>query len=175
MASKQIVQFILKHKGLHGGAIFLSLLLGSCWLLSRSHVMAFLELNFTAGIATQAACLLKLLGINVIATGISVTGHGFSVDIKYGCNAIYEILIYTAAMVSYPLRMKKKITGIIIGVVFIYILNLFRVIVLFWAGMHFPDVFKALHEHIGQSIFIFFLVFLWIFWVTRINKSANSQ
>lgn len=175
MASKQIIQFILKNRGLCGGLIFLGILLSCCWLLSHNYVVRFLELNFTAGIATQAAWLLKLLGINVISTGISVTGHGFSVDIKYGCNAIYEILIYIAAMVAYPLRMKEKITGIIIGVVFIYILNLFRVIVLFWTGMHFPDVFKALHEHIGQSIFIFFLVFLWIFWVTRLNRSANSQ
>ena len=65
MASKRIGPVFLKHKGLRGGLIFLALLLGGCFLLSRHAVENFLHLNFSSGIAYLGARVLQGLGTDV--------------------------------------------------------------------------------------------------------------
>ena len=171
----RIVPVFLKHKGLRGGLIFLGILSGGCFLLSRNAVYDFLELNFTSGIAYLAARFLQGLGMNVHVSGTCIAGHGLAVDIRYGCNAVYEIMIFSAAVVGYPLKIKDRMNGVVLGAVFIYALNLLRVIGLFLTGVYFPEVFEVLHEHIAQSLFIFFLVVSWFFWVARCTRKVPAK
>ena len=172
---KKFTQLFTKHRGILGGILFILLLTGSCWILSRKSAMVFLESHFTSEIAKLTAWLLNLSGMKVNASGVSVSGHGFGVDIKYGCNGIYEIIVFVAALIAYPLRIKDKIFGILIGIVSISILNILRVIILFLSGIYFPGVFKAIHENIAQNIFIFIMVILWIYWVSRSSSRTVNR
>ena len=175
MTLKQIVLVCLKHKGLRGGIIFVGLLIGSCLFLDQNSVMVFIETHFTSQIADLTAWILRLLGMKVSSSGISVTGSGFGVDIKYGCNAVYEMIVFSAAMAASPIEIKNRISGILIGAVFIYVLNILRVFVLFLSGVYFPEMFKLIHENIAQNVFIFCLAVLWIFWIARYSGRASAR
>ena len=166
---------MIRNKGLRGGIIFTTLVLCSAWFLSLNSVMEFFGSDFTRIIATIAAGVLNLAGFDVSYTGITIAGHGFSVGIKYGCNAVYEIMVFSAAVIAYPSSVKDKVTGVLFGVIVIYIFNLVRAVLLFLTGIYFPNLFEILHENVAQNIFVFFLVILWLFWVSRLNKRDPAR
>lgn len=127
----------------------------------------FLETVFTPGIASQAAWLLKTAGMKVSASGSFISGNGFAVDIKYGCNAVYEMLVFAAATAAYPLKIEDRCTGVILGMAVIYAMNLLRVAALFLTGVFSPFLFGIVHEHVAQALFILLMVVLWVLWASR--------
>ena len=170
---KRILAFFKRNEGFRGGIVFIVLLLAGCWILNQKDVTSFIESKFTKSISYIASFLLNSVGLNVVAVGIKLSGHGLNVDIKYGCNAIYEIMVFSSAVIAYPIRLKDKIVGLIIGTVSIYSLNMVRVLFLFISGIYFPRIFKVTHEHIAQNIFIFLLVVLWISWVLISRRTTT--
>jgi hypothetical protein len=58
---------------LRSGTLFCGLLLFCCWILNQNQVFGFLEENYTASIARQATWMLKLMKMNVLTTGITIT------------------------------------------------------------------------------------------------------
>lgn len=115
MTVKQVCRF-LKHKGLRGAVIFIGLLAGSCWLLSIKGVRDYCEQLFALATAKIATRILTYLGIGVHADGNFIALHGFNVDIGPGCIAFYEIFVFSAAIIAYPLRKKDKFAGVVNGV-----------------------------------------------------------
>jgi exosortase/archaeosortase family protein len=165
----------LKHKGLRSGILFLGVLIGGCWLLSINGVRDYCEQLFALITANLATRILTYLGMGVQANGSSIALHGFNVDIGPGCIAFYEIFVFAAAIVAYPLRMKDKIAGVVLGMVAVWTTNLLRVIGLFLSGVYFPKVFEILHDHVAQAIFILFMVVLWVLWVGNSTKRIAAQ
>ena len=172
---KKRFNIFIKHKGLRGGIIFSGLLIGVCWLLSLKFVMLFIKTYFTDSVAIHTSFLLNCIGLNVVPNGITLCGHGFSVEIRYGCNAIYEIMVFSSAIIASPIKIKEKLSGVIFGSLTIYLLNLVRVILLFISGDYFPKAFDILHENVSQNIFILCLVILWIFWVSRSSRTTHRK
>lgn len=171
----ELAPCLWKHKGLRGALIFSTILFAGFLLLSRGDVRVFLETVFTPGIASMAAWLLKTAGMKVSASGSSISGSGLAVDIKYGCNAVYEVLVFTAATAAYPLKTKHRCAGILFGMIAIYALNMFRVAALFLTGVFSPFLFKILHEHVAQALFILLMVILWVLWVSRSNGGVGAS
>jgi exosortase/archaeosortase family protein len=165
----------LRNKGLRGGVLFLAVLIAGCWLLSINGVRDYGERFFALATAKIATWILACLGMDIQADGNCFGLHGFSVSIGPGCIAFYEIFVFSAAIIAYPLRMKDKFTGVVLGVVAVWATNLLRVIGLFLSGIYFPSVFELLHDHVAQAIFILFMVVLWISWVGKCTKRIAAQ
>ncbi len=165
----------LKHSGLRSGILFLSLLIFGCWFLSIYGVQDNWEQRFTLITAKLAARILTYLGMRVQANENSMAGLGFTVDIGPDCIAFYETFVFAAAIVSYPLRGKDKIAGVVLGVFAVWTTNLLRIIGLFLSGVYFPSVFELLHDHVAQAIFILFMVVLWVLWVDKSTKRIAAQ
>ena len=171
----ELVRCLWKHKGLRGALIFSAILFAGFSLLSRDDARTFLETVFTPGIASMAVWLMKAAGMKVSALGSSISSYGFAVDIKYGCNAVYEVLVFTAAIAAYPQPMKDRCIGILFGMAAIYTLNVFRVAALFLTGVFSPFIFKILHEHVAQALFILLMVILWVLWVSKPNAGVGTR
>ncbi|HEX9148555.1 MAG TPA: exosortase H, partial [Thermoanaerobaculia bacterium] len=66
--------------------------------------------------------------------------------------------------------------GLVAGFVAIQVLNLFRVISLFWIGLHRPALFSSSHTVIWQSVVVLFGVLLFLVWASRERRlSAESS
>ncbi len=165
----------IKNPKTRSALIFLGLLMAVCLILyqlpARKH---FIE-PFTAIICKQAVWLLNLLGVAANSDQIRILGAGFSVTLKAGCNAVYEIALFVCAVVAYPSEIKKKLFGVFIGSSIIYVFNLIRVILLFLTGVYFNSLFNMVHDHVSQTIFIFFVVVLWLFWASSAQKRIIAQ
>jgi exosortase H (IPTLxxWG-CTERM-specific) len=122
---------------------------------------------FTAGIASVSAKVLNVLGENVEVTGTEIRANSFGVNIENGCNGVETALLFGAAVLAFPAAWKRRLIGLGAGFLAIQVLNLFRVVTLFWIGLHRPALFNSSHTVIWQSVVVLFGVLLFLIWASR--------
>ena len=147
--------------------LFLGLLVAFAILLSQKPIEQLFSTPITTFIASQATWILKALGMDVYARGVSISGEGFSVEILGNCNAIFETMLFLSAIIAFPSSLKEKAIGGIVGTIFIYLLNLARVVILFLIGVYAPQYFDESHVYISQTIFIVMVAIFWLLWIGK--------
>ncbi|HEU5250426.1 MAG TPA: exosortase H [Thermoanaerobaculia bacterium] len=131
---------------------------------------------FTAGIASVSAKLLNALGEHAEVAGTEIRSSSFGVNIENGCNGVETALLFGAAVLAFPASWPRRLLGLLAGFIAIQILNLVRVITLFWIGLHRPALFNSSHTVIWQSVVVLFGVLLFLFWASRERRlSAESS
>lgn len=131
---------------------------------------------FTAGIASVSGKLLNVLGERAEVVGTEIRSSSFGVNIENGCNGIETALLFGAAVLAFPASWKRRLLGLVAGFIAIQVLNLFRVISLFWIGLHRPALFSSSHTVIWQSVVVLFGVLLFLVWASRERRlSAESS
>ncbi len=128
---------------------------------------------FTKVIALVTKALLGLGGVEARVTGTVVATPTFAVAIQNNCNAIYEIALFTAAVLAFPATWRQRAWGALLGFVSLYLVNLIRVLSLIYVGSHFREYFQLHHVYLWQSLFIAFALVLWTLWAGRLVKSAR--
>jgi len=155
--------------------LFLGLLASSTILLGFKIIEHYLYDSVTEIIASQAAWILKTLGMEVTTSGIIISGEGFSVKIGANCNAIFEMFLFLSAVIAFPALLKEKLIGGILGAIFIYLINLLRIAFLFLVGIYSPQYFEVIHLYIMQSVYIVLIAMLWLFWVGNCVRSVPVE
>lgn len=122
---------------------------------------------YTTFVAHEARVVLNLLGENASVHGQLLTSARFSVAIYNGCNGLEAILIFTAGVLAFPAKWRRKLVGVLLGLLAIQLINIVRIVSLFYIGVFAPSAFSASHIYIWQSLIIVFAVVLWVLWVRR--------
>ena len=68
---------------------------------------------------------------------------------------------------AFPARWSRKLLGVVLGLLAIQVINVVRIVSLFYIGIFAPSAFSASHVYVWQSLIILFAVVLWILWVRR--------
>ena len=147
--------------------LFIVLLGGGFTALSLNQVNDGFVVPLTAAIARVSGWLLNLLGQDVNMSGTAIYGGGFAVDIKNGCNGLETVIIFVAAVLSFPATLKARGIGLALGTIAIQVVNLVRVVALFLTGTYLPNLFDNSHTVVWQTIVIVFGVLLWMYWANR--------
>ncbi len=121
-------------------------------------------------IAHSVSFILRLFGTDARAVGTYIGGKDLSIGIVSACNGMIVCIIYVAAVIAYPCKIKEKAIGIAIGIPIIEAINIIRVVCLIYIGRYFPTSFETSHIYVAESIVIAFGVVLWLFWVEKFVK-----
>lgn len=163
--------------------------LASYWFLARFLVLlaalyffvAWRPINdhvivpFTSGIASISGAILRVMGEPIAVTGTTIAGGGFAVNIENGCNGIETALLFVSAVIAFPASWRSRLLGAVAGLLAIQVINLVRVVSLFWIGRHHPRFFQSSHTVVWQSIVVLFGVVLFFLWAARQPRSAPAQ
>ncbi len=124
---------------------------------------------FTAAVARAGGFACRLFGekTEMVGTVIRSTTKGFAVNIRTGCNGLETIFIFAAAVLAFPAPWRVKLLGLLGGIVAIQLLNLVRIVSLFYIGLYWPALFAKSHIVVWQMIIILFGVALWLVWADR--------
>ena len=124
--------------------------------------------NITASIL---GFLLRILGMDVVVDGNTVTivGH-ITLRIIDECTAMFGSIVYISCILAYPADVKKKVMGIVLGVPCLYAINMVRLIILAFVGVSSPGIFEFVHTYLWQTIFIAFVILIWLIWVDKVVK-----
>src|SRR5258705_12052508 len=108
---------------------------------------AYFVVPWTNALAAVSTSAVALFDPNVVAAGkvIRSVTNGFAVSIEAGCNGVEATLVLFAAILAFPAPWRHKALGLGIGVTAVQLLNIVRVISLFYLGQWSLEVFEWAH------------------------------
>lgn len=114
--------------------------------------------------ARLAGWVINLFGEGAAVAGQYITSSRFSVRVVRGCDAMEATAMLVAAIIASPVSIRRKLPGVVAGVLLLGLLNLVRIVSLFYIGIHWPDAFETVHFHVWQPVFIVLAVAGWLAW-----------
>jgi exosortase H (IPTLxxWG-CTERM-specific) len=128
------------------------------------------------GVLTRiSGAFLNLFGSDIAVVGRRISNSAFSVEVAQGCDAIQVCSLLAAAVIAFPVGFKRKLRGLALGILLLQILNLLRIITLFWIGAYFSSVFHTAHVVVWPGILITVTIVTWILWVRWETRAADSS
>lgn len=137
---------------------------------SKSFLPAYLSV-----VATVTSATLSLIGFSNYTSGTVVGSQAFSMNIAYGCDALEPTFLFVVVVLAFPAQWKKKIIGIVGGVLILYSINIIRLITLFLTGIYKREYFELMHIEIWQALFIFLALILFVLWVSIAERTTVRE
>lgn len=140
----------------------------------REEVLGTLLAPLTMLTARMTLALLHWLGMEA-ARAATVISHpeGFAYEIYYRCTGFLPVAFLTVAILPSPAPLRYKSIGLAVGVPILIVLNLTRLVHLFYLGVYHPTAFDFAHAVLWQGLLILVTFGLWLGW-TRWSDSRTA-
>ena len=157
--------------------LFTVMLVGLFTLEILQPAEEYVILPFTSFIADVSVWILQVFDDNVESykNVIRNSVTGFGVRIERGCNGVEAVIILFAAIFSFPAPFKNKIIGFVIGFFAIQILNLIRIISLFYLGQWNQVAFMWFHLYLWQALIILDALVVWLIWLRTLPQAKLKR
>lgn len=131
---------------------------------------------FTDIIAHVSAWIVQLFDQRVAAQGIVIRSltNGAAVAIQPGCNGVEAVICLSAAILAFPAPWLHKVMGLLIGSVAIQVLNIIRIITLFYLLQWDKTVFEWAHLYLWQALIILDAMIIFILWLRTLPPPADD-
>ena len=131
-----------------------------------------LVVPWTEVVARLSAALVTPFDSHVLAYGrvLQSTADGFAVSIEAGCNGVEACLLLVAAMLAFPAPWTRKALGIFGGVLAVQLLNLVRVVSLFYLGQWNRAAFEWAHLYVWQTLIMVDVLVVWLIWLRWVRN-----
>jgi len=98
--------------------------------------------------------LLHLIGQPTQLEGTTVFSPAFRMTISPTCSALGIILFFSATVLAFPAPARRKIVGLMAGLMAIYVLNMVRIVTIYLTGVRWPAQMQRVHEELWPSLLI---------------------
>lgn len=122
--------------------------------------------------------ILNLLGYKTFASKETDDIQVFGIDGSNGvwiggpCNGITLMFLFAIFVLAYPGNQKNKFWFIPLGILFVHLINVFRIIALAIIAYYYPQYLDFNHTY-TFTFLVYTLVFaLWILWVNRFSTRS---
>lgn len=130
----------------------------------------------TTVVTAQSSMLLNLLGeeTDIKPKAVSpaimiINPSGVAISVFEGCNGINVMIVFVAFIFAFGGKWRSMAWFIPLGLVFIYLANLVRVMVLYAVAENWMDYFYYVHKY-ALTAFLYLIVFvLWWWWIEKVN------
>ncbi len=131
---------------------------------------------WTNALASISTAIVTLFDPGVVASGkvIRSVDNGFAVSIEAGCNGVEATIVLLAAILAYPAPWRHKAIGLVLGIVAVQLLNVVRVISLFYIGQWNRDAFEWAHLYVWQALIMLDVLIVWLIWVRRVPREGGE-
>lgn len=148
--------------------VFAGAALAQFAILLATPIRPFVE-GFSGDLAALSAWLIRAAGGACVrhAAVLSNPAHHFAMEIRDGCNGVNVVVLLWSAILAYPAGLKWKLTGLAGGLAAIQILNLLRLISLFYLGQYSRPLFELAHLYLWESLIIIDGMVVFSLWVRR--------
>jgi exosortase H (IPTLxxWG-CTERM-specific) len=139
-------------------------------------VQRVLVVPWTELLARVSVGVITIFDSQVLAMGkvLASTANGFAVSIEAGCNGVEAALILIAAMLAFPSPWKKKAAGIAGGLVAVQLLNVVRVVSLFYLGQWSLAAFEWAHLYLWQALIMIDVLVVWLLWLRWLRNGEAT-
>ena len=147
--------------------IFVLLLALAFGLELTPWAQAFVVTPWTDTVARVSGVLMRTFDASITTSGnvIGSTASPFAVAIEAGCNGVEASLVLVAAMLAFPAPWRHRVAGIGIGIATVQVLNVIRVVTLFYLGQWNEHAFEWAHLYVWQALIMLDVLIVWVIWV----------
>ena len=118
-------------------------------------------------LALISSGILNLFGQHTVVIGTTVQSSVFGISVVTACTGIFITGLFLIAVVALPVRWTAKLIGAGIGIGGIFLVNIVRLVSLYFIGVNWPGFLDQAHQLIWQSLLIVIAVALWLLWAGR--------
>lgn len=158
--------------------LFLVLILGLFWLELYQPINDAVITPFTSILATVSTFAMQLFDSDVASEGVviySLNNPSNAVQIAAGCNGVEAVIILFAAIFAFPSKFLHKLYGFILGFFGIQILNVIRIISLYYLLQWDKTWFDWFHLYLWQALIILDALLIWLLWLRYLPKPEHFE
>lgn len=108
--------------------------------------------------------ILNILGQDTRIDQGVIYASGVALNVKAGCDGIEPTAFFIIGVLLVPLSWRSKLVGLAVGIIVLQLLNLIRIVGLFFAKVYWPSSFDVLHLHGGFTLFFVLTIIIWMIW-----------
>lgn len=122
---------------------------------------------FTGVLADASAWIIHFFDPDTVSYGkfIRNAEGTFVISIERGCNGIEAVIILFSAILAFPAPWRHKLVGLGAGFVAVQILNLVRIVSLFYLGLWNRVWFDWFHLYLWQALIILDALIVFLVWL----------
>ncbi len=152
--------------------VFLLILTGLFSLEMTTRVQETVILPFTSFLAELSAALITPFDDSVAAHGkvLQFTDSGFAVSIEAGCNGVEATIVLIAAVIAFPASWKARLAAIALGFLAVQVLNIARIISLFYLGDWNLAVFSWVHLYLWPVLIMLDVLIVFIIYLRYLER-----
>ena len=130
---------------------------------------------FTSLLAHLSAVLILPFDNSVIAYGkvLRFKDSGFAVSIEAGCNGVEATIVLIAAICAFPGSWRARLIAIGLGFLAIQVLNIVRIISLFYLGNWNLEYFSWIHLYLWPALIMLDVLVVFIFYLRYLSKQTQ--
>ncbi len=126
---------------------------------------AYLQFN-----AEVTAKILNVFGRQASVSGVTISTPEYGLEIRRGCDAVEPMALYIAGVIALATPMRTKVIGIALGMLVLLVVNMIRIVSLYYVGVYWRSAFETMHVDVWQPAFIVLTVGLWTTWALWATK-----
>jgi len=88
-----------------------------------------------------------------------------SLNINHECTGVFVLFVLVSFIGAYPAPLLTKLTGMLIGIIGLTLINVIRIATLVRIVEFYPQAFVYFHEYIWQGAFLMLVTLYAITWV----------
>ncbi len=126
-------------------------------------------------IASVVKTILTALGYEVhqhYANDICFANHN-ALLVVWGCSAIKQAFIFFCIMIFAQGPRKQKIWFVPLGILIVYLFNIFRIVVIAMIIKNNKELFYLFHEIIMKYLFYGVIFLYWLWWEEKFNRKKR--
>jgi exosortase family protein XrtM len=143
------------------------LVLQTLWSQTKDTALERLWID-TATVKTAVALIgFVSPGIGVVAQGSRIKAPGGGINVLNGCEGTDILFLLAAAFLAFPMPWRRRLAGLGLGLVLVFLLNEARILALFYAYRNDRALFDLLHSLVAPIVLIAFAGAYFYAWAHR--------
>jgi len=126
-------------------------------------------------VTQMSGAILNIFEDSLRVSGYSISSPRYSLTIARGCDAFEPCALFVAGVLAFPAPWLSKIPGMLLGTLAIMVMNLVRIVTLFYIGAFWPKAFHIMHVDVWQTLFILLAIVFWTCWALRATRVRSPQ
>jgi exosortase H (IPTLxxWG-CTERM-specific) len=167
--AEQVTGFLGANRKALRFLILFALIFGVCYFVFgvAPGVRSGLIQPYTEFLARAVSGIINLFGAGSWAEGATVRSPVFSINIAMGCDGVEASSLFLAGVLAFPTSWRARLIGLAAGIPLIHLINLARLVGLYYAGVYLPTVVEEVHVYVAQTIVIILSTAILILWLER--------
>ncbi len=130
---------------------------------------------FSTLVAALTRAGMRGVGLAASGSGRIISSGGFAVEVRDVCNGLDVIALFSAAVLAFPTRWRRRLRGFAVGALALLALNVVRVAVLVVVGRHDPGAFEKTHYVYAQVVVVLATAILWLAWLMSDERPPTPR